>query len=280
MMTSLAYSLFFPPNVLVALVVLAVLLLLVGLKKTAILALIMGLGWMLLWSLPITTIAAGGWLERRFEARDPALYPSAQAIVVLGGHIQGNRRNWFEPYDRANVVGRETLAASLFDAQRAPLIVLSGGALEGNISDTANMARALLNAGVPAEVILQETESQSTIENALLTRKKLAQLEIDRILLVTSALHMPRAMAAFGQTGIQTTAAPLAPQIRLSTNAQQHPWTPDLHTLLASRSIIKEYAGLIAYWVEGTIDQFRGSATDSPPAPETAPQPPAQPTQS
>jgi uncharacterized SAM-binding protein YcdF (DUF218 family) len=261
MMTSLAYSLFFAPNVLVTLVVIAVFLLLVGFKKTAIMALLAGLAWMLLWSLPITTVAAGGWLERRFEQREPAHYPSAQAIVVLGGHIQGNRRNWFEPYDRANVVGRETLAARLYEANRAPLILLSGGALEGNISDTANMARALQNVGVPLDAILQETESQSTIENAVLTREKLAQLNIDRILLVTSALHMPRAMAAFSQTGIGTTAAPLAPQINLSDNSQLHPWVPDLHTLLASRAIIKEYAGLLAYWVEDTIDQFRPSSS-------------------
>lgn len=252
-MTSLAYSLFFPPNVLVALVVVAVFLLLIRLRITAIFTLIAGLAWMLAWSLPITSIKAGGWLETRFEQRAPTTYPQAQAIVVLGGHIQGNRRNWFEPYDRANVVGRETLAAELFEADRAPLIVLSGGALEGNISDTANMARALQNVGIPGHVILQETESQSTIENAELTQTKLQELNIQQILLVTSALHMPRAMAAFNTTSIKATAAPLAPQIELTAATPKSRWAPDLHTLLASRSIIKEYAGLIAYWVEGLV---------------------------
>lgn len=249
-MTSLAYSLFFPPNVLVALVVLAVLLLLIRLRITAIFTLLAGLAWMLAWSLPITSIKAGGWLENRFELRTAYAYPEAQAIVVLGGHIQGNRRNWFEPYDRANVVGRETLAAELFEARRAPLILLSGGALEGNVSDTANMARALQSYGIPNHVILQETESQSTIENATLTQKKLQDLNIQNILLVTSALHMPRAMAAFDTTSIHATAAPLPPQIQLTNTTTQNHWSPDLHTLLASRSIIKEYVGLVAYWVE------------------------------
>ena len=256
-MTSLAYSLFFPPNVLVALVVLAVFLLLIRLRVTAIFTLLAGLAWVLAWSLPVTTIATGGWLESRFAQRAPAAYPEAQAIVVLGGHIQGNRRNWFEPYDRANVVGRETLAAELFEAGRAPLIVLSGGALEGNISDTANMARALQNAGIPGHAIRQETESQSTIENAELTQKKLQDLNIDRVLLVTSALHMPRAMAAFNNTSISATAAPLSPQIQLTNTTTQNRWSPDLHTLLASRSIIKEYAGLIAYWIEGLWDSLK-----------------------
>ena len=248
-MSSLAYSLFFAPNVLVALVVLAVFLLMIRRRLTAIICLLAGLFWVLMWSLPVTTMAAGGWLENRFAQRSPEMYPQAQAIVVLGGHIQGNRRNWFEPYERANVIGRETLAAALYDAERAPLVLLSGGALVGNISDTASMARNLEGARVPAEAILQETQSQSTLENAVLAEDTLRKLGLDQILLVTSALHMPRAMAAFDHTQIDVTAAPLPPQIFLNDDLIKHPWSPDLHTLLASRSIIKEYAGLLVYWL-------------------------------
>lgn len=251
MMSGLAYSLLFPPNVLVALAVLAVLLLIIKRRVAAIMCLLAGLFWVMVWSLPITTVIAGGWLEHRFAQRPVDQYPTAQAIVVLGGHIQGNRRNWFEPYERANVVGRETLAAELYDAGRAPLILLSGGALVGNISDTARMARNLEEAGVPPKAILQETESQSTLENAVLTQATLKQRQLNRILLVTSALHMPRAMAAFDNTSIAVTAAPLTPQIKLNGDAPQRPWSPDLHTLLASRSIIKEYAGLLVYWIDG-----------------------------
>ncbi len=256
MLNSLAYSLLFPPNVLVALVVLAVFLLLIRRRISAIACLLLGLSWVLIWSLPATTLATGSWLESRFPMREPTQYPQAQAIVVLGGHIQGNRRNWFEPYDRANVIGRESLAAELFLANRAPLIVLSGGALEGNISDTANMAKSLERSGVPAEVILQETKSQSTLENAEWTQKTLGVLNLNQILLVTSALHMPRAMAAFDNTAITVTAAPLPPQIKLDQSFQREVWSPDLHTLLASRSIIKEYAGLIVYWLESVKNQF------------------------
>lgn len=250
MLNSLAYSLLFPPNVLVAFVVLAVLLLLLRKRADAIFCLLLGLGWVLAWSLPVTSLMAGGWLENRFPARNPATYSQAQAIVVLGGHIQGNRRNWFEPYDRANVLGRESLAAELYLANRAPLIVLSGGALEGNVSDTANMARALERSGVPPEAILQETESQSTLENAKLTQMTLQKLGVDHILLVTSALHMPRALLAFDNTSISVSPAPLPPQIKLDDSTTQMAWMPDLHTLLASRSIIKEYAGLVVYWFE------------------------------
>lgn len=250
MLNSLAYSLLFPPNVLVAMVVLALLLLLLKRRISAIFTLILGLTWVLIWSLPATSLLAGGWLEHRFERLDPSAYPPAQAIVVLGGHIQGNRRNWFEPFDRANVIGRESLAAELYHAKKAPLIVLSGGALEGNVSDTANMARSLERAGVPSNAIVQETESQSTQENAELTQKTLQALNLDKILLVTSALHMPRAMAAFQDTRISVIAAPLARQIELPNTEGPDRWSPDLHTLMASRSIIKEYVGLVVFWLD------------------------------
>jgi len=69
---------------------------------------------------------------------------------------------------------------------------------------------------------------------------------------------MPRAMAAFDNTSIAVTAAPLPAQIRLPTTSGSfdHPWSPDLHTLLASRSIIKEYAGLFIYWLVSVKQQI------------------------
>jgi hypothetical protein len=60
-------------------------------------------------------------------------------------------------------------------------------------------------------------------------------------------------MLAFETTGIQAWPAPLPPQIRWTQETSQHKWWPDLHTLLASRSIIKEYAGLLVYWGETTF---------------------------
>ena len=249
-MNQLAYSLLFAPNVLVALTVLAVLLLLLKHRVVAILCLLIGLAWVGIWSLPITTQIAGGWLEHRYTQRAPETYPEAEAIVVLGGHIQGNRRNWFEPYYRDAVISRESLAASLYFAKRAPLIILSGGAQVGNISDIARMARSLIARGIDPKAIIQETQSRSTLENAQLTQKTLNALGIHSALLVTSALHMPRAMAAFETTSTRVIAAPLPAQIQFPTGDPYDHWLPDMHTLLASQSIIKEYAGLLIYWLQ------------------------------
>jgi uncharacterized SAM-binding protein YcdF (DUF218 family) len=215
--------------------------------------LLLGLLWVLLWSLPISTLIAGGWLETRYKALPVQQYPQADAIVVLGGHIQGNRRNWFEPYERDNVIGRESMALNLFNAQRAPLIVLSSGAQSGTVSDTASMARALMLRGISPSAIVQETQSQSTRDNAIQTQQILTQSGARRILLVTSALHMPRAMAAFERTNLRAIAAPLPEQIRILSHERTNPWVPNLHALMASRTILKEYAGLFLHGIDVVI---------------------------
>jgi|AntAceMinimDraft_13_1070369.scaffolds.fasta_scaffold50468_1 uncharacterized SAM-binding protein YcdF (DUF218 family) len=260
LLSQISHGLLFPPNVMLATFVLAVLLVFLKRKFLAGLTFTLGFLWMLAWSLPITTLAAGGWLENRYTFQPELETSTVDAIVVLGGHVQGNRVNWFEPFDESAVVSRESLAASLYLAERAPLIVLSGGALEGNISDTATMARSLRQLGIPADAIIEETQSQNTRENATLTDQTLRSLKKKRLLLVTSALHMPRAMAAFDSTSVQATAAPLPAQIQWKSNFNRSPWQPDMQTLLASRSIIKEYAGLLLYWIQSL---FSGNPDDS-----------------
>jgi len=249
MSTYAAYSLLFAPNVLILLAVFSVILWLLKRKKQAVVVLLLGALWVLAWSLPITTLVFGGYLESRYPSLPAQEYPEVDAIVVLGGHIQGNRHNWFEPYDRQRVVSRESVAAELFHANRASLILLSGGALEGNISDTAKMARSLRQMGVPQEAIVMETESQNTLENAQLTDQTLKRLHKQRILLVTSALHMPRAMTAFSDQLVSVTPAPLPTQINWPQDRDRSVWMPDMHTLLASQTVIKEYAGLVLYWL-------------------------------
>jgi uncharacterized SAM-binding protein YcdF (DUF218 family) len=251
MISQIAYTLLFPPNLSLAIGSIGVCLLLMRYFKLASLTMVLAVCWTLAWSMPITSLYAGGWLEKRYSAQAPEKYPVVDAIVVLGGHIQGNRSNWFEPYDKQAVVSRESIAATLYLAGKAPIILLSGGALDGTVSDTASMARNLRQLGIPGEAILQETQSQSTRENAELTDITLQDLEKKQILLVTSALHMPRAMAAFENTSTLAKPAPLPRQIQWRATQENVIFWPHLQTLLASRSIIKEYAGLIMHWLTG-----------------------------
>ena len=235
------------------LLVVAVMFALWSYKRTAVVLLTLGLGWILLWSLPITSLYFGGKLETRYAYDEAARMPRADVIVVLGGNTQANRANWFEPYNRATASDRIDRAAALYFAGRAPKILLSGGALEGKISEARVMAKILRQRGVPESALILENDSRFTYENAQLSDRTMQTNHLKRALLVTSALHMPRAQATFIKRGIDTLPAPSAPQITLPDDEPLNPWLPHIRSLEASRTIIKEYLGLLGYKLRGWI---------------------------
>lgn len=246
-------NLIIPLNLCVTLVVLGLVLGLLRWRKTAGALIAAGLIWVFSWSLPATSLWLGGALEKRYPYLAPQTAPTADAIVVLGGNTANGRANWFLPYEKETAVVRVDVATDLYLAGRAPKVVLSGGALEGSVSEAQGMAHRMRQRGVPDSALVLENASRNTYENAALTEDTLRANHIDKVLLVTSALHMPRAMAAFSKQGVEVIAAPAPPQIVLPPGSGIAPWMPDTRTLDASRSIIKEYAGLLVYWLRGWV---------------------------
>lgn len=252
-LSSYLTNLIIPYNLCLTLVAIGLALGLFRLRKTAAALIVSGLLWALAWSLPATSLWLGGALESRYPHLSPSESPTADAIVVLGGNTANGRTNWFLPYDKNSAVVRVDTAAQLYLAGRAPKVLLSGGALEGNVSEARGMAYAIRQQGVPESALILENASRTTYENAALTEDQLKARDIGKVLLVTSALHMPRAMAAFSKQGVAAIAAPALPQIVPPADGSLNPWLPDRRTFDASRSIIKEYAGLFVYWLRGWV---------------------------
>jgi uncharacterized SAM-binding protein YcdF (DUF218 family) len=250
---SILAHLIIPLYLCLVLVTLGLVLALFRWRKAGLSVALAGLFWAYAWSLPATSLWLGGLLENAYPYRPPSELPMADAIVVLGGNIANDRQNWFLPYDRETATRRFQTAEQLYDAGRAPKIVLSGGALSGDVSEAEGMAHALRLSGVPRSAMILENDSRTTYENAILTENQLKEHNIHTVLLVTSALHMPRAMAAFRKQGVPAIPAPSQPQIVLPKSPEISPWVPDERTFDASRSIIKEYTGLFLYWLRGWI---------------------------
>jgi len=251
--TSYLANLIIPLNLCLTLVALGLVLGLFRLRRTGAALAAAGVLWAAAWSLPITSLWLGGALEQRYPYRPAEQLPTADAIVVLGGNTANGRANWFEPYNRETAVLRVDAATELYRAGRAPKVVLSGGALEGDVSEARGMAHQMRQNGVPETALILENASRTTYENAALTEDTLRSHAIQSVLLVTSALHMPRAMAAFSKQGVQATAAPAPPQIVVPHDGSVQLWIPNRRAFDASRSIIKEYAGLLVYWVRGWV---------------------------
>src|SRR3546814_20832530 len=103
------------------------------------------------------------------------------------------------------------------------------------------MVNSLKEDGIPDSAMVLENRSFTTHENALYTTRKLKERHIDQILLVTSALHMPRAMAVFKKQGISAIASPSPPQLVVPDDPRLSFWPPNMRALSALRPILKEY---------------------------------------
>jgi uncharacterized SAM-binding protein YcdF (DUF218 family) len=248
-----ANLLLYPPGLCLILLAVAVLLSVIKKRALALFLSVVAVCWVLVWSLPATTLFLGGLLESRHPYKDPKDLPRADVIVVFGGKTQGNRTNWFEPYNRATAIDRIDRAEALYLAGRAPRILLSGGAREGKVSEAQIMARILRQRGIPDSALLLENDSRNTSENARFTDIIMRGQKLKSALLVTSALHMPRALASLEKRGIKVTSAGSAPQILMPASNAPEIWLPHLRSLDASRTIIKEYLGLLGYWVRGWL---------------------------
>lgn len=138
----------------------------------------------------------------------PGLPANTQAIVILGG---GQHRN--APEYGGATVNRLTLERLRYGARLArnsglPILV-SGGAPSGETPE-ASLMKAALEEDFRVAVKWTESTSRDTRENARFSAALLLSRGIRRIVLVTHAVHMPRAEAEFRAAGFEVTAAPTA----------------------------------------------------------------------
>jgi len=197
-------------------------------------------------------------LEWRYEpAADP---PVADAIVVLGGMLGASPAPG-QAFDIGAQGDRALYAAQLYQSGKAPLLVVTGGTLPffGGKPESRGVAMLLRRLGVPARAIVQDPDSYNTYQNAVNTRRILEERGIERVLLVTSASHMPRAIAVFRKQGIAAIAAPTdfttwrrgTPPPTAAALALG--LLPDAESLGATTRALKEYIGMLAYWLRGWV---------------------------
>ena len=162
--------------------------------------------------LVIFSTNAGAWLLLQpLEKQNAALSLAdhqAQAIVVLSGARTANAPE----YDNRDIPGAMTLIRLQYGARlqrltHLPLLV-SGGRPGGETEAEAQLMARYLEQELSTSVQWQEDQSNNTAENAAYSAAMLRQAGVTRILLVTDAIHMPRAAMVFRQTGLEVTPAP------------------------------------------------------------------------
>lgn len=207
------------------------------------------------------------WLARSLEWRYLPLNPVPQAdvIVILGGGTESEQ--YPRPMVEVNSAGDRVLyAARLFKEGKAPHLLLSGGNISWSnarvMSPADEMADLLDLMDIPQDAIWLQPKSQNTYEDALFCSQIIKEKGLQRVLLVTSAQHMPRAVALFQHQGITVIPAPVdytvtqpgwdnlfAPNFEtFAVNLM-----PNVSSLSLTTAVLKEYLGIWVYALRGWL---------------------------
>ena len=173
------------------------------------------------------------------------------AIVVLGGGIYENApefggRNAL----RNHALMRAIYAANLAKKTNLPVYSTGGTGLSGDKEPEAKvMNRWLIQFGVDANKVFRENAAKTTWENAALLKQRLQQHGITKIILVTSAWHMPRALHVFKAQGFNIIPAPCAFVAKRSAYDVLS-FLPRARVLADSSDALHEYLGILWYqWI-------------------------------
>jgi uncharacterized SAM-binding protein YcdF (DUF218 family) len=210
-------------------------------------------------------------LENRFPVWTETAGPP-DGIIILGGpirpYLSGARGQIALGEDAERFTEIPKLAKKYPNAR----IVFTGGnpRLIGKGTPEAFYAVQLLESfGIAPERIVAEERSRNTEENAAFTKDLVKPKPGERWLLVTSALHMPRAVGVFRKAGFPVEPYP----VDWHSDGKPRAWW---QWLIPGRSPIggwgaldsasKEYVGLLVYWLTGRSSELF-----------PAPEPPASP---
>lgn len=217
-------------------------------------------------AIALLVVCGNGWvargmtrhLEDKFLSQQPV--PDADCILILSGGIapQIPPRTTVEVDDAGD---RVLFGAHLFRLGKAHQIICTGNVATGGIAPhpaAEDMAELLETLGVPKDDIALETKAENTHQHAIYVDPLLRKRGFKRVLLVTSAMHMPRAMLVMRKhrPDIDFIPAPTdfrAPDIPL-------PWYRELVAVIPSPAnfvlfteAAHEYLGLLYYRLRGWI---------------------------
>ena len=191
-------------------------------------------------------------LEQDFPPVAVDHLPVVDAIVVLGGYTDMADAG-VGVIELGDAVDRLFHGMRLYRAGKAPWVMLVGGAARGNLPEAQVMANLLAEFNISRDVMLLESKSRNTRQNALNAVAIMQDNGIKKILLSTSAFHMHRAQAVVEKLGIEVVPAATDYQV-LEPDPSILDWLPNAEALMMTTLGIKEYLGWWVYKFRGWVD--------------------------
>jgi uncharacterized SAM-binding protein YcdF (DUF218 family) len=198
-------------------------------------------------------------LEQQAPRFDASRLPNGrfEAIVVLGGGAVS--KGSLRPSDQLLALSTERTicGADLYRKGLAPRLLVAGG--DGSVYgqgpiEALQMKELAMRLGVRDDAIVLDSVSRTTYENAVEAKRILGAVPV---LLVTSAIHVPRASRLFRKQGLEVTPYPCGYLAKdgLGRSWDGNPFDllPQLEALQRSTAAISELMGMVIYWALGKL---------------------------
>jgi uncharacterized SAM-binding protein YcdF (DUF218 family) len=207
---------------------------------------IAGIVWLYLASVPITSNWIFSDVEKNAQRLHPTEVTAADAIVVLSYGMywvktsKGFAPEWTDP-------DRFFAGIELFQAAKAPILVFTKGKYswqEGDETEGDVLKRYAEMMGVPGDRILLTDVAENTAQEAVGVKKLLHAGA--KIILVTSAFHMPRAQRIFEEAGFSVAGYPVDIKIQDSKITPMS-FLPTIGALSVTQHALQEHLGRLYY---------------------------------
>ncbi|MDQ0011593.1 uncharacterized SAM-binding protein YcdF (DUF218 family) [Luteibacter jiangsuensis] len=191
---------------------------------------------------PLTGMLLGR-LQAGF-APDVAQWGQRNAIILLGAGTVRSGAGAIEPSLYAN--GRILRAAELYRSCKATgadcKVEVSGGdAMKLRQAEADVYAITLERLGLPRTDLVLEARSMNTFQNAQFSKPLLMAYGADKVVLVSSAVHLKRAVLYFAHFGIRGEA------VRGDYVTARYDWLPTSENLSFADFALHEYIGVARY---------------------------------
>ena len=180
--------------------------LILGSKKIS----LTGVAILVIFSMPIISGKLIAYLESDYELIKPSKVEPADAVVVLSGMVKTIQTKNGLDYEWGEAADRIFAGIDLFNSNKAPVLILTGGKVPWSVGvpEGEYLRDVAIDLGVPKKDILLTENVENTDQEAKAI-KKLISLDNPKVILVTSAFHMPRAQLVFKASGISVIPFPV-----------------------------------------------------------------------
>lgn len=193
----------------------------------------------------------------RLEHSAPSTYRADvtyDAVILLGGVVdeQATAASGQPSYN--DNVERLIMTHRLLRDGNARIAIVSGAASSEEFAaygESAVLARQLEDWGIAKERIISEDKARNTRENAVYTKEIARARGLSRVLVVTSAFHMPRAAECFAAVDMKVDTLGVDYRADPPAYLGLGKFLPRAHSLGITAMVVREIFGRVVYRVQG-----------------------------